>query len=312
MSTLLLARRALPLAAKVMQKSPLFASQASIFAKSSVPARLYSSDGFFSKLKAAAMEVVRGGEQKDSLKYFTHEERQSSTLTDPVENTTGVTSIAIRDETAWDKAWAEIQNRAGGSFLYEKLSIFKERVNDPNNPVVGAGREALDQVSTIAGELLGKDQEYGMVMSEIRARIPHFSLVELVEELEVQILPIVLSSYASGELNKCKTFTSDNFFNFLTSFRQTMQQNGLSMNDTILDVRNTSLFAAQVENEDPSLLIVFQAQQIWHITNAKGETVEGAEDDLRRVTYAVSVTHSLEHQRWMITQLEMVGSSSII
>lgn len=85
------------------------------------------------------------------------------------------------------------------------------------------------------------------------------------------------------------------------------------VNPTILALRNVEVIAAKAEDlQSPIVVIQFMAQQINCIKNREGEIVEGAEDEVRAVYYALAFQRDYDEEtgklQWKIIEMAMLGA----
>lgn len=139
-------------------------------------------------------------------------------------------------------------------------------------------------LSCFLGGLFSKT-EMSEVLTEILKVDPSFDKDRFLKQCEFDIIPNVLESMMSGELDILKDWCYEATYSQLAHPIQQAKAMGLQFHSRILDIDNIDLAMGKMMEQGPVLIITFQAQVVLVIKNQKGEVVEGDPDKVLRMLY---------------------------
>lgn len=132
------------------------------------------------------------------------------------------------------------------------------------------------------------------------------------KDVEEVVIPQVLEAFLRGEGLKLKKWFGEAAFNTMNFAIRERKSEGLVASPDVLAIRNVEVIAAKAEDKQAPLLVLqFMAQQINCIKNREGEIVEGAEDEVRAVFYALAFQRDYDDEagvlQWKIVEMAMLG-----
>lgn len=168
------------------------------------------------------------------------------------------------------------------------------------------------RMSSIYDGLFG-ETEMGIAIKEIRRADPGFILENWKDDVHATVLPEVIGSFLRGESLKLKQWMSEAAYNTVNFAIRERKKEGLVVDPTILDIDNVEVIAAKAEDKQAPIIVVqCMAQQINCIKNREGEIVEGAEDEVRAVYYALAFRRDYDEEKgvlqWKIIEMAMLGT----
>lgn len=157
------------------------------------------------------------------------------------------------------------------------------------------------------------ETEWAQSIRTIRQIDPSFSVPEFTADMKDVIIPEVVKAFLTGDRKVLARRCKESAINQLGAVFRAREAEGLTMDANILSISNVEVSAAKVLAKGPAVLIVSSmVQQINCITNAKGEVVEGNEDEIRAVFYAFAMVREYDPDtaslHWRVLEMSVVGS----
>jgi len=196
--------------------------------------------------------------------------------------------VSTRGSSSWDRFGAGLRDMPFLQNLYE-------------NPLFA--------------HLLG-ESEIAAAIREMKEIDYTFHLEDFAEEIEYVVAPHVVKSYLEGDQKSLEMQCGEAAFHAVNASIKARLKQKLSLDTGILaGPSEVELKGAQcMDTGAPCFIWTFNTQQINCLRNAEGEIVEGAQDDIRTVYYAMVVTRhpnledlTLEYP-WQISELAIVGN----
>lgn len=205
------------------------------------------------------------------------------------------------EETMRDRIFSRFSGSAFMRGAFDAKERISERIDESDNPVVNFFRNAYDNVFA--------ENEMGMVIREIREEDKQFTVSDFLSEVEEDHVPNILGAYLAGDREKLKTMCTEGAYAMLNASIREREVANLTMDTNILAINDIELSAGKLLEDAPVLIVFFNAQQINCLRDRAGEVVEGAEDDIRAVYYAMAFVREVEYEDDVPTGGGM-GSSS--
>jgi hypothetical protein len=199
----------------------------------------------------------------------------------------GSTAVAIRPETAWDKAWKGVEE----SGVWQRLLGIKSTVEQSDSAVVNSTRSLLERAS----ESLFSETDQAAALREIKETInPTFTLSGALENVS-HLVPLIMHAFLNNDAPILKSHCEEVAYAQLHSIMEARVQGGITFDSRILDMEDVEYFGAAMVNDDPVLLYTYSMQQTHCVKDSRGHILEGAEDEIRQTYYlAVIKPHGPE------------------
>ena len=155
----------------------------------------------------------------------------------------------------------------------------------------------------------------------MKIRVPSFTLGELYEEVEQLVAPGITRAYMSGEKDYLERHCGEAAFSAVSASIKERERLRLTLDDTILQEPQDIVLARAMlmDSEAPVFVFTYNTQQINCLMDETGEVIEGAEDDIRTVQYAIAIQRHPEADEatdleypWMVHELAIVGNQPTI
>ncbi|KAF0852918.1 mitochondrial presequence translocase-assisted motor (PAM complex) Tim44 subunit [Andalucia godoyi] len=210
-------------------------------------------------------------------------------------------------------------------------SMKKQNTVDKDNAPYGGAVENVD-INTTAGELLIveqepdaaqekgwkrvkswfslKETEDAQVMGELYAKEPDFNLEFFLKFLEKDLIPQVLEASISGDLDFLRGICAEPAFKSVATLVEYRRTQSVVVDPRILDVRQVRLASAKFVEDEPVLLVAFQAQQVNCVRDLTGKVLYGAENDIRNNHYIWVLRHdpAQKEPRWEVVEMAVQAS----
>lgn len=178
---------------------------------------------------------------------------------------------------------------SGSTFMrgaFEARERISERIEHSDNPVLGFFRGMYDRVFA--------ENEMAQVIREIRAVDPSFVLSDFLHGLEEKLVPQIIDAYLRADREKLADLCTPEAMQVLDASIRERVQAGVTMDTSILAVSEVELSASRLLEDAPVLIVSFNVQQINCLRDKMGEVVEGKEDEIRAVYYAMAFIQDVE------------------
>jgi len=134
---------------------------------------------------------------------------------------------------------------------------------------------------------------------------------EFVHEMQENIIPIVVKALLRGDRIALGAWMTDSCMERVNAMLHQREAEGVSVNDTILGINDVTIMGAKApEKSEPLIIVSCMVQQI-HCMTKKDEVVEGAEDEIRAVTYMFAMLRKYDPEKggliWQVDELTYSG-----
>lgn len=170
----------------------------------------------------------------------------------------------------------------------QSFTGFQQRVEDSDSELVQrsleVGSEAKDLITGFRARLL-PETETALAIRQIRSFLPEFDIEDFGDTLRHDFIPRLLRANVAGELDVLKAMCGDAQFRQIMMAVQERKKAGYRYLSTVVDIRPVELQEAVLDGQEPKLVYMFAAHQTQCVLNAKGDIVEGAEDEVFAIHY---------------------------
>ena len=197
------------------------------------------------------------------------------------------TDLVMHKDSVWRQKWNELKD---SSQLLKGIFELKRGYQESDNIFIHYTREFTESVSDRLKSLFS-ESETAKAVREITARDPKFKLEDFLKECREFIIPEVLEAFLSGDTVTLKLWLSEGP---LMSAKAVMEaerkslDKGLKLDIEILDVRYLDMVTAKIIDNNPILVISFQAQQLFIRKNSEGKRFD--DERISRVQYIWAIT----------------------
>eukprot|EP00753_Platysulcus_tardus_P020128 PLAT778.2.p1 GENE.PLAT778.2~~PLAT778.2.p1 ORF type:complete len:431 (+),score=183.11 PLAT778.2:549-1841(+) len=228
-------------------------------------------------------------------------------------------------------AWERVSERLKHTPVFRSILGAASRVADSSagraaktaadtlNDVGGAAREEwetsqnpiIDRLSSAWSRAFG-ETEHARVIRELRRTQPDFILEELLTDAEELIVPEVIGAYLAGDSRTLRKWCNEGAYATLNASIADRRAANVVLDSPILGVKNFQLFAAKLDDGAPPMLATtFTVHQIHCVrSRSSGEIVEGADDSVKGVTYAMSLVRDFDEDEnefdWKVAEVGIV------
>ncbi|OVA14898.1 Tim44-like domain [Macleaya cordata] len=234
--------------------------------------------------------------------------------------------IVPTKQSRWGKKWEALKEKMQGHPVFKRISGISE-------PVVTKGQELAEDMrerwETSDHPVVHKIQDLNetvfgethaaLSFKEIRRRDPSFSLPEFVTEVQEMIRP-TLNAYLKGDLETLKKNCSPEVIERCKAERQAYQSQGIFFNNKILHISDIDVQETKLMGTTPVIIVAFQTQQIYCVTDKEGSITEGGKDTIHTVFYLwamqqVDVEELGEgalYPIWRLREVHQLGMQALI
>eukprot|EP00736_Rhodelphis_marinus_P005364 Rmarinus@m.1296 len=219
--------------------------------------------------------------------------------------------------TAWDRFRDRMNEHAHSSRIIGRILSAKEdmgqRIEGSDNPIV---MKLLEWRERLFGE-----NDQALCLREIQTNDPHFTVETFLQQLEDEVIPQVMQSYLTGEVDNLGTWVAPEAIQAIRAEIAERQAMKAALDPRLLNVQNVDLVAAALMDETPTILVSFVTHLVNCVRNVEtGAIIEGAEDDIRAVYYTWALQFAEEDdlegesgkRKWQISEIVIAGSHPTI
>lgn len=167
--------------------------------------------------------------------------------------------------------------------------------------------------ASAAYDSLFSETEMARAIGAIRKVDPAFTMDGFVQEMREELVPEVVTAFLTGDRDYLLRRCSERAMAPLNAALRAREAEGLTVDPTILSVGPVDVRLAQVRDKGPAVIVMqTMVQQINCTRNRKGEIVEGGDDEIRAVYYALAVNRTYNEDtlalEWKIDEMAIVGA----
>lgn len=235
-----------------------------------------------------ATKTIDNVAQISNIKPYVRPEKlkKRSELDDTTNNkvydsNTEATGVVLHKDSKWFQSW---QNFKENNQYVNKLFEFKTQFDESDNPIVRVTRGLTERVGYLFGGIFSST-EMSAVLTEITKVEPEFNINDFLKQVQYVIIPNVMESLRTGEMEILQDWCTEAAFNILTHPLKQCEHLKFNYHSEVLDVSHLDIVATKIMEQGPVLIVRFTAQQIIYITDSKGAIVEGDKDKIKRVDH---------------------------
>ncbi|XP_055377589.1 mitochondrial import inner membrane translocase subunit TIM44 [Condylostylus longicornis] len=199
----------------------------------------------------------------------------------PVEVNEKDTGIELHKDSKFFASWEEFKNN---NTYVNKVLDWKMKYDESENPVIRASRLLTDKVSDVMGNIFSKT-ELSETLTEICKIDPDFDQKQFLKDCERDIIPNILESMITGNLDILKDWCFESTYNIISTPIKQAIKLGYVLDSKVLDIENIDLAMGKVMEQGPVLIITFQTQQIMCVRDRNNNVIEGDPEKVMRVNY---------------------------
>lgn len=127
--------------------------------------------------------------------------------------------------------------------------------------------------------------ETSETLTILRELDPTFSIRQFNEEMRDEIVPSMLEAYFERDEETMLGMCGEGVGAQLAAICKEFREKGLDWEVDLMQVGDVELVAAVVSNDAPHLMYTFSTMKTHCVRDREGEIIEGAEDEMERVTW---------------------------
>ncbi|XP_074834533.1 mitochondrial import inner membrane translocase subunit TIM44 isoform X1 [Carettochelys insculpta] len=220
--------------------------------------------------------------------------------------------VVLHKDSKWYQQWKDFKDN---NVVFNRFFEMKMKYDESDNAFIRASRAVTDKVTDLIGGLFSKT-EMSEVLTEILKVDPSFDKDRFLKQCENDIIPNVLESMISGDLDILKDWCYEATYSQLAHPIQQAKAMGLQFHSRILDIDNIDLAMGKMMEQGPVLIITFQAQLVMVIKNQKGEVVEGDPDKVLRMLYVWALCRDQDelnpYAAWRLLDISASSTEQIL
>lgn len=166
--------------------------------------------------------------------------------------------------------------------MQDKVDDLSQAYETSQHPLIWKIKDAEDKLTA--------ETEQGMAYSEMLKKDPAFNQIDLLDDLQNYMVPVVISAFNRGDIDIIRSAMADQALDAVTVHIGDRIKKKEFWADQILNVAHLDVSAIEIENHEPVVKIVFVCQQVSCIKNEKDEITKGHEGNIVSTFYAWSIT----------------------
>jgi predicted lipid-binding transport protein (Tim44 family) len=142
---------------------------------------------------------------------------------------------------------------------------------------------------------------------------PGFDQAEFVDDMAHVIVPTVVEAFLRGDRGTLQGWCSPSAMAHINAVFRAREAEGAVQDPTVLSISRVEMVTAKAPERGPPVAVCSaMVQQINCIRNAKGEVIEGNEDEIRAVMYVFAMHRGWDEAglglSWKVSEMSMFGS----
>jgi len=206
-----------------------------------------------------------------------------------VEQRSGGSELVVAPSGLVDRMWSRFKE----SKPIKYLSGIQQSIEESDNEVVQrsleVASEARDGLSSLRSRSL-PETETALAIKKIRELDPNFDIHDFTDLLS-ETIPRFLYANTEGNADLLRAMCGDSQFHQLFKSIKERQAQNIRYKSMIQQVRNFELREAILDGQEPILAFYFISNQSEYFLDAKGDVIEGSEDDIYSFHYLVMLQY---------------------
>lgn len=261
------------------------------------------------KVASKASEVIgksKVGQVASSVSEIIEKERQEAEKDAKPKtyeaNENAGTGLQMYEETQWEK----VVNKAKKSDVYQSLMGMRASLEDSENPIVMKTLDIQDAIYARVSQMMTSDTSESLKV--VRQRDPTFSMYYFLDHVKEEMIPQFVEADCRSDMPMFQKLCIEPVWRQLGEIVKARKEQGLVMESIVTDISDVEILKGNIHQGDPELLVQFSVQQTAALTNAKGEIVEGAEDEVRNNMFLWRLRHDRDTLSWKIAETALISS----
>ncbi|XP_046864317.1 LOW QUALITY PROTEIN: mitochondrial import inner membrane translocase subunit TIM44-like [Xenia sp. Carnegie-2017] len=256
-------------------------------------------------------EVSKPYERPQTLRRRTNPNEQYSMnfQEKKIEANDEATGVVLHKDSVWYQQW---KNFKENNPVVNGIFDLKMKYDESDNIFIRASRTITDKVGDIFQDVFSQS-DMAKTLAEITKIDPNFNKDKFLHECQYEIIPTVLQAYINGDMDLLQDWCHERTYSILAAQIEQNKAAGIKVDTKILDIREVDLALAKIMEQGPVLILTFSAQQTMCAIDARGNVIEGGENNIELVHYVWAMCRDqtiLKHeQAWKVLEFAVQQTS---